>query len=216
METDDLILKLSAASAATPINPSPINPTRMAAMMAAAIVVPLVIFLGLCGVRPNLALAWTNPVVPFKTFLPLVICIVSGALVLRLARPEAAPGRIPLLYAVPGGIAVALWIGSFVLRAPEARFAEVSPAALAECLGIIPLLSVVPTIAALRVLRQGASTSPGLSAVLAGLMAASGAATGYSLFCTRDNPLFFVTWYGVAILIVTLIALRFGRNTLSW
>lgn len=211
MDTDDLILNLSTSYAGTPIHPA-----RMGALMAVAIIVPLGLFLGLCGVRPDLALAWTNPVVPFKTFLPLVVCLVSGALVLRLARPEEAPGRIILLYTLPGGIALALWIGSFALRAPAARFAEVSLPALAECLGIIPLLSIIPTIAALRVLRQGASTAPALSALLAGLMAASGAATGYSLFCTRDNPLFFVTWYGLAILIVTLIALRFGRRSLGW
>ncbi len=211
MQTDDLIARLSASPAATPINPA-----QMTVLMAAAILIPLALFLGLFGTRHDLALAWTNPVVPFKTFLPLVVCLVSAALVLRLARPEAASGRMPLLYILPGGIALALWIGSFILRAPEARFAEVNPISLAECVGIILCLSIIPTIAALRVLRQGASTSPALSALLAGLMAASGAATGYSLFCTRDNPLFFVTWYGVAILFVTLMARHFGRRTLSW
>jgi hypothetical protein len=120
------------------------------------------------------------------------------------------------LFALPGGIAVILWVGTFFVLAPEARFAEVSPRTLAECLGLIPLLSIVPTLAALRILRQGASTAPALSAFLAGLTAASGAATGYSLHCPRDNPLFFITWYSVAILIVTLFALRFGRRGLSW
>ena len=169
MDTDDLIARLSASPAVMQINLA-----RMATMMAAAVVIPLVIFLAVCGLRPDLALAWTNPAVPFKTFLPLVVCIVSVALVLRLARPEAASGWLPWLYAVPGGVALTLWIGSFVLRAPEARFAEVSPVALAECLGIIPLLSIIPTVVALRILRQGASTSPSLSAFLAGLSAASG------------------------------------------
>lgn len=211
METDDLIARLSTSPTTTPINLA-----LMAVLMAAAILIPLVLFLGLFGMRHDLALAWTNPVVPFKTFLPLAVCLVSGALVLRLVRPEAAPGRLPLLYVLPGGIALALWIGSFILRPPEARFAEVGAISLVECLGIIVALSIIPTIAALRVLRQGASTSPALSALLAGLMAASGAATGYSLFCTRDNPLFFVTWYGAAILFVTLMARHFGRRTLGW
>lgn len=211
MKTDDLIARLSAAPATPPINPS-----RMAALIGTAIVVPLVIFLGTVGLRPQIGMAWANPVVPFKTFLPLGICLLSGALLLRLARPETVLGRIPLLYLVPGGIAAALWIGAFLLRAPDARFAEVRLLTVAECLGIIPVLSIIPTIAALRVLRQGASTSPALSAMLAGLAAASGAATGYSLFCTQDNPLFFVTWYGVAILTVTVIATRFGRRMLSW
>jgi hypothetical protein len=211
MDTDALIARLSTAPAGAPMNPA-----WMAAIIALAIAIPLLAFYGIIGMRPDLALAWANPMVPFKTFLPLVVCLLSGTLVLRLARPEATPGMLPWIYAVPAGIALTLWIGTFGAVAPEARFAEVSPRSLAECLGIIPLLSILPTLAALRILRQGASTAPALSAFLAGLTAASGAAAGYSLHCPRDNPLFFITWYGVAILIVTLIALRFGRRTLTW
>ena len=211
MKTDDLITQLSA----TPATPA-LNQGRLAGLMLLSILVPLALFLGIKGVRHDLAIAWTNPVVPFKTFLPLAMCLLSVTLSLRLSRPEATASRLPLWYIAPGGVALVLWIGTFILRAPEARFAEVGPEELAECLGIIPMLAIVPTLASLRLLREGASTSPGLSAMLAGLTSASGAATGYSLFCTRDNPLFFVTWYGVAILIVTLAALRFGRRTLTW
>ncbi len=211
MKTDDLIARLSAEPAAPAL-----DQVRLSGLILLSIAVPVALFLGVKGVRPDLALAWANPVVPFKTFLPLVVCLLSASLALRLSRPEATLGRLPLAFILPGGIALALWIGTFLLRAPEARFAEVGPEELAECLGIIPLLSIVPTIASLRLLRRGASTSPGVSAMLAGLTSASGAAAGYSLFCTRDNPLFFVTWYGVAILIVTLIATRFGKKALSW
>lgn len=211
MNTEDLIAQLSAA----PPRP-PMNQTRMAAMIGVSIAVPLAIFLILAGVRPNIGLAWTNPVVPVKTFLPLGISLLSGALLLRLARPEARPGRLPLLFALPGAIVLAMWLGTFLMRSPETRFAEVHLGSLAECLGIIPALSILPTITALRTLAQGASTTPRLSAMLAGLTAASGAAAGYSLFCTRDNPLFFLTWYGVAILFVTLIATHFGKRVLSW
>ena len=211
MITDDLITRLSA----DPPKPA-LRTDRMALAIVAAIVVPVALFLGVLGTRPGLVLAWTNPVVPFKTFLPLFTCALSATLLLRLARPDARAGIAPLGYVVPLGVALALWVGAFFLRAPAERFAEVGMKSLAECLGGILVLSIIPTVVTLRTLAQGASTHPSLSAALAGLTSATGAATGYSLFCTRDNPLFFVTWYGAAILIVTLIAAWGGRRSLSW
>ena len=211
MNTSDLIARLSIAPPAPPLRPA-----LLALAMVAAIVIPALVFLGVLGLRPDLARAWSNPVVPFKTILPLLICGLSMSLLLRLSRPEARLGLIPFAYIVPVVAALALLIGAFVLRAPTDRFAEVGMASLGECLGGVLSLSLVPTLVALRVLRQGASTHPGLSAFLTGLTAASGATAGYSLFCTRDNPLFFVTWYGVAMLIVTLLSALVGRRMLRW
>ena len=211
MNTNDLIARLSAVPAAPRLRPA-----MLALAIAAAIVGPALVFYSVLGMRPDLSLAWRNPVVPFKTILPLLTCGLSLTLLLRLSRPEARPGLIPLGYILPIAAALALWVGAFMLRAPADRFAEVGMASLGECLGGVLALSVVPTLVTLRVLRQGASTYPGLSAFLSGLTAASGAAAGYSLFCTRDNPLFFVTWYGFSILIVTGLAAWFGKRMLSW
>lgn len=211
MTTDALIAGLATEPA-----PPPLRPGRLALLVLVAIAVPAALFLGLVGHRPGLVAAWTNPVVPFKTLLPLFTCALALTLALRMTHPEARTGALTLGFALPAGVALALWIGAFVARPPAMRFAEVGLVSLAECLGLIMLLSVVPAVAALRLLRQGASTSPTLSAALAGLAAASGAATGYSLFCTRDNPLFFVTWYGAAIAIVTLITTCAGRRLLRW
>jgi hypothetical protein len=209
--TNDLIARLSIAPPAPPLRPA-----LLALAMVAAIVIPALVFLGVLGLRPDLARAWSNPVVPFKTILPLLTCGLSMSLLLRLSRPEARLGLLPWFYAVPAAAAVALWLGAFILRAPSDRFAEVGTASLAECFGGVLCLSIVPTLVALRALRQGASTQPALSAALTGLTAASGATAGYSLFCTRDNPLFFVTWYGLAILIVTGLAAWFGKRMLVW
>ncbi|MBI1171011.1 DUF1109 family protein [bacterium] len=211
MKTDDLIARLAVEPP-----PQPLRPAVMALTIATAIVVPTVVYLCVLGMRPDLSPAWSNPVVPFKTVLPLLICGLSLTLLLRLARPEARPGLLPIGYIVPVASAVALWVGAYILRAPADRFAEVGMGSVAECMGGVLSLSAVPSLVALRALRRGASTQPGLSATLAGLTASSGAAAGYSLFCTRDNPLFFVTWYGIAILVVTLLTARYGKRMLSW
>lgn len=211
MKTDDLIARL-----ATEAPPAPLRDGRLALWIGLSIAAAVVVFLTLLGTRPNLGLAWENPVVPVKTFLPLALCLLSGALLLHMARPEARIGRLLWLYAIPGGIALVMWVTTFLMRPPAERFAELGMFSLSECLGLIPLISIVPTILVLRLMRQGASASPRLSATLAGLTAASGSAAGYSFFCTRDNPLFFLTWYGVAILVVTLAATWFGRRILAW
>jgi hypothetical protein len=211
MKTDDLISRL-----ATQTPPKPLHDGRMALLIGLSIAGAVAVFLALFGTRRDLGLAWENPVVPIKTFLPLVLCLLSGTLLLQLTRPEARVGRLLWLYAVPGVFVVAMWITTFIMRAPADRFAEVGVLSLAECLGLIPLIAVVPTIAVLRILRQGASAAPRLSAALAGLTAASGSAAGYSLFCIRDNPLFFLTWYGLAILLVTIAATHFGKRILAW
>ncbi|MGV8985633.1 MAG: NrsF family protein [Cypionkella sp.] len=211
MNTDELILRLAAQPPALPLRPALIGLT-----IAMALVGPLLVFLGVLGLRPDLISAWGNPMVPFKTILPLLICGLSITLLLRLSRPEARLGLLPLGYIVPVLAAAVLWVGAYILRTPVERFSEVGMGSVAECMGGVLSLATLPTIVALRSLRKGASSNPTLSAALAGLTAASGAAAGYSLFCTRDNPLFFVTWYGLGILIVTLVAARYGSRMLRW
>ena len=176
MITDDLITRLSAE----PPKPA-MRPDLMALSIGMAIVAPVALFLGVLGLRHDLALAWANPVVPFKTFLPLVTCALSAILLLRLTRPEARAGRAPLGYLLPLGVALALWIGAFLLRAPAERFAEVGVESLAECVGFILLLSIVPTVVTLRTMAKGASIHPRISAALAGLTSATGAATATRL-----------------------------------
>ena len=151
-----------------------------------------------------------------KTLLPLLTCILSLLTLLRLVRPGMKAGAIGWSLLLPAGAAVALWLGAFALRAPAERFADVGPASVGECLGAILMLSVIPVAAITRILRQGAATKPSLSGALVGLTAVAGVATGYSLFCTQDNPLFFISWYGLAILVVTLASAIIGRRSLRW
>lgn len=209
--TDDLIRHL-----ATEPPPPPFSPRRLALRMVLSIVAPVALFLLVLGHRADLAVAWSNPVVPFKTILPLGASAVSLLLLVRLARPGARAGAAPWFLAGLGVVAAVLWIGTFVLRAAPERFAEVGIASVAECLGSILLLSVLPSVVILRAMRQGAATRPRLAGALAGLAAATGATAGYSLFCTRDNPLFFISWYGAAILLVTLGCAALGARMLRW
>jgi hypothetical protein len=84
------------------------------------------------------------------------------------------------------------------------------------CLANILLLSVIPFVAVLFALREGAPSSPSLAGAAAGLLAGALAATAYVMHCTEDSPLFVAVWYTLAIGLLTLVGLPFGRYMLRW
>ncbi len=61
-----------------------------------------------------------------------------------------------------------------------------------------------------------ASSSPGLAGAVAGLAASGIAATFYAANCTDDSALFVITWYPIAILIVTTAGYLIGSKLLRW
>ncbi len=84
------------------------------------------------------------------------------------------------------------------------------------CLTMIPLLSILPVTAILLTLRQGATTAPRLASAVAGLAGSGAAAAIYATHCIEDSPLFYVTWYGLAILGVTAVSAAIGSRLLRW
>lgn len=211
MNTDELIAQMAGAPP-----PAPLNRTRMGALFLASVVVPAGLFLSVAGTRAGLMTALENPVVALKTILPAAAFALSLTALVRLTRPEAEV-RAPLrLLALPALVALGLLLLAVVTLPPSRWLAEYSPFYIVECAGSILALSIAPTLVAARIFSRGASPAPGLSAALAGLASASGAATGYSLFCTQDNPFFFVFWYGLAIATVTCAAALFARRRFAW
>lgn len=211
MKTDDLIAALAAEAA-----PQPLWLPGLALRIIGITALACGVFLLVLSPRGDLAAALMQPAVLMKTVLPALLCILALRLAVRQARPQLRPRAGMAVLAVPAALAAVLWLVTFASRSPDLRFADVSPAALAECLGLIVLISALPATMALRLLQRGAPTAPGLAGALAGLAVSAGAATGYSLFCVQDNPLFFVTWYGAAIGIVTLACGLAGARLLRW
>jgi hypothetical protein len=75
----------------------------------------------------------------------------------------------------------------------------------------LPLLA-----ATLWALRRGASTRPALSGALAGLLSGGAAATVYAVHCPEDSPLFYASWYVLAILGATALGALLGARLLRW
>ena len=70
--------------------------------------------------------------------------------------------------------------------------------------------------AQLAMLRSAAPASPALAGAAAGLLAAASGAALYAFHCFDDSPLFVVTWYTLAALVVMAIGALAGRRLLRW
>ena len=208
MRTDDLIRAMAA------------DTVRPDAVLGRLIGLPLALMLSFAGLwlwlgpRADLWLALQDPVSAMRIVLTLALGGLALWAVLRLARPGARVVMWPL--AVVAGVAAALWGAAYVSVPAEALGMAIQGKTMLGCLTAIPLLAVLPTGVMVYALRAGAPTRPALAGAVAGLAGGGLAAAIYALHCTEDSPLFFVTWYGTAVLGVAAISALIGGRVLRW
>lgn len=210
MKTDDLIRILASdAKAEPPVWQGLLPGLPLALLLAFGAVVS---FLGL---RADLDAALRDPVSSMRFVLGLALGLAGLWAALLASRPVARrSGLLPLcLIAAVAGL---LWLREWMNTPQEARAMAVQGKTMVSCLVSIPVLSILPVSAILVALRRGASVTPLASGAYAGLAGGGFAAALYAFHCTEDSPLFFVTWYGVAILIVTFATAALSRLALRW
>ncbi|MFN3846375.1 MAG: NrsF family protein [Paracoccaceae bacterium] len=208
MKTEDLIRAMAADAILPP------------AALDRVLWLPLALglsFLGLwatLGLRDGLGTALQDPLSLMRIVLSASLGGMALAAVLRLARPGAVVWLWPL--AGVALVAAGLWIWSYG-QVPEGgqRMAIVGKT-MVGCLTAIPLLSILPVAAVLSVLQRGAPTRPMVAGAVAGLAGGGFAAAIYALHCTEDSPLFYVTWYGTAILAVSAVSALIAARLLRW
>lgn len=207
--TDALIAQLAAAPA-----PKPLRQGLFLLAMGVTLGAGVAMYLWSMGMRPDVIRALVTPVTLAKTALPLMLMAVALAASLRLARPGARAVVWPL--AVPAACAAAL----LALAVPDVAAGQVLPAVLGQtavkCLTSILTLAALPLVSGVALLRRGASTRPALSGAWLGMAAGAGAAAGYALSCGEDSPLFYLTWYGLAIAGATAAGAVIGARWLRW
>ena len=189
---------------------------RMAVAVAVGSLIAAAIFFSAIGFRQDISVAVTTTRFLFKFAVTLPLAATASALLLRLGRPGAALGY--------GGLALVFSPALLVLAA----FAELAavprsvwiPSLMGSnarlCLTLIPILAMGPLACFLFVLRQGASTNPGVAGTIAGIAASGIAATFYAANCTDDSPLFVVIWYPLATGIVAVAGFLGGWRFLRW
>jgi hypothetical protein len=211
MKTDDLIRALAAD---TVRQPSP-RTTLMLGMVPSLAIAVLAVWLTL-GFRADLWTAMVTPVSVVRIVLTGLLGIAATRIALLLARPEAGQtARLwPLVTVAVAALALLLW--AFVTTPQDARQMATVGKTMTTCLVAIPLLSVLPVTALHYALRQGATTAPARAGFVAGLAGSGLSAAIYALHCTEDSPLFYVTWYGLAIMGVALASTVIGARSLRW
>jgi hypothetical protein len=211
MKTDELIRALAADTTQA----RPLWETLLAGLVPALLLGALALWL-VMGFRMDLVAALETPVSLMRMVLSGAIALFSLAMVLRLAHPQGVALVRFWPVAAVMLVAAGLWIWAWLQTPAGGHAMAIRGKTMWFCLTTIPLLSILPVAAIFAMLRQGAPTRPRFAGAVAGLAGGGLAATVYALHCTEDNPLFFVTWYGLAILIVTLISSQLGARLLRW
>lgn len=211
MTTDDFIRTLAADT----LRPRALWATLMLWMVPSLGIAVLAVWLML-GFRADLGTALLTPVSGARIVLTGVLGIAGIRLALVLARPDG--GRSARLWplAAVGVAALGLVLWAYVTTPAEARLMTLFGKTAVSCVVTISLLSVLPVAALHHMLRQGATTAPARAGFVAGLAGSSLSAAIFALHCTEDSPLFYVTWYGLAIIGVTLVSTLIGTRRLHW
>ncbi len=213
MKTEELIALLARHPEAM-ARPRPLLEWTLALSVAVASAFALMLLL--LGPRADLQSVMAQPMFWQKLGI-LGLFAASGLL---WAHRAGIPGR-------EGGWQAGLrWAGPLwavaatlvtVLSAPAGARAELfwSPSVF-WCLGMIPVLSVVPAIALIVLLQRAAPAEPARAARAAGMAAAGVGAVAYAFHCPTDQPGYLLLVYGAAIASTTLITQFVGQRLLRW
>jgi hypothetical protein len=188
----------------------------LAGAVAGGIIIAAIVFLAGIGFRPDISDALTSSRFLFKFVVTVALAVTAIWVTLSVGRPGGSLAHRGLALALaPALLACAAVVELLVL--PESQWMPSLVGHNARfCLTLIPLLSIGPLACLLAALREGAPTNPGLAGAVAGLAASGIAATFYAANCTDDSALFVITWYPIAILIVTTAGYLVGRKLLRW
>ena len=209
MSTENLIRLLAADAPAR----RPVAGLTLATLIP-ALALGAALLIATLGLREDLAQSFTVPVSVLRFALTAAAGLIGLRLALTLARPEGQARLWPL--AAVGAMALGALLWAFVATPPDGRQMAVVGKTMVTCLVTIPLLSILPVTAILAGLRRGATTAPARAGFAAGIAGSGLSAMIYALHCTEDSPLFYVTWYGLAMAGVTLAATLIGSRLLRW
>lgn len=212
MRTDDLIEALAKDGADAAPKP---RFALFCAMLGGALIAGL-LFATTLGYRPDIAAAAETYRFLFKFVFTLTLAATAIWLVFGVIRPEAVPGSRLLALAVAPVLLILAVIAELMVMPSSTWLPRLIGTNWWFCLTVIPLLSIAPLAAFLAALKRAAPANPGLAGALAGLSAGAIAATLYASHCTDDSPLFVMTWYSLAIAIVTAAGYFAGRRWLAW
>jgi hypothetical protein len=211
MKTEQLLAALVADRTA---GARSLTRTLSLALLAGG-VISLGLFLATLGPRKDLAPALETWRFDLKLVLVVLALTLAFVLCRALSRPVPVPhpGRYLLPLAALAAAAIAIELAVVPMDAWRTRLVGSNSLI---CLTAVPVFSLAPLAVLLAMLRSAAPASPVLAGAAAGLLAAASGATLYAFHCFDDSPLFVVTWYTLAALLVVAIGALAGHRLLRW
>jgi hypothetical protein len=184
---------------------------------AAGFLLASAIYLAVLGPRPDAVSSLSLWRFDLKFVYTALLATLAGRICFSTASPGQSAGRPEIALALMAPAVILLGVCFELVALPkELVLVRAIGSNSVKCLTWIPILSLAPLAIILLALRQGAPPSPAITGAAAGLLAASFAATLYAANCTDDSPLFVVSWYTPAILIVVLSGTLIGSRALRW
>jgi hypothetical protein len=213
MRTDDLISRLSET-----IEPVPalLVPRLLVLGLGAGAVLSAIVMMASIGLRHDLLHAMGGGAFWMKFVYTFAVAALSLKLVEQLARPDAQPGRLAWLPALPFLAILTLALLQFMPADTAERHALIMGGSARVCSILIATLALPLFIGLFWALRRLAPTRLTEAGAAAGLLAGSAAATIYAFHCPESTPTFIAIWYTVGILLPALVGAALGRWLLRW
>jgi hypothetical protein len=211
MKTDQLIEILS--SNVEPVKPGHLRKALVLALVAGG-VGAFGIMLGTVGFRPN--------GLPRLEFLSLRLVFtfsliaIGSTFLARLASPGQRSGKLVALTVLPFLVIVVTGAIAVGFASPMVWGRMLFGMNWMTCLLCIPGFAVLPFIALVWFLRNGAPTNLRLTGAIAGLLAGALGATAYAFHCPDDSVPFIAFWYASMVGFCALIGALVGPRLLRW
>lgn len=211
MKTEDLIRGLAADATATRgLGPG------FAWALAAGLAGAAALFPAMLAPRAGMPALLAEPRILLKFAVTLSLAGAAAATALRLVRPGAPVAGLARLLALPAAL-LALGVAAELATSPRATWiAGLVGRNAVYCMTLVPVMAAPVLGAVLLALRHGAPSDPARAGAAAGLVAGGLGAALYAFHCVDDSPLFLLTWYGIAIGVVTAAGALIGRRVLAW
>lgn len=211
VKTEDLI-SLMAQDTRRPVNLT----LALSGAVASGALLAAAVFFSTLGFRHDIGQAIETIRFLFKFVVTLSLFATAVSLAGTMLRPGSNTGVRRWLLLIAPLLLVAATIVELFVTPSDLWLEKLIGHNALHCLTIIPALSLLPGFFLFLAMRQGAPENPGLAGALAGLVSVGIAATLYAMNCFDDSPLFVVTWYPLATLIVVTISYFAGRRLLRW
>lgn len=168
------------------------------------------------GPRSDLVVALLT--LPFWMKWGFALAVTAGALTLcvRLARPEGAPGVLPILLAVPFVVLGVVALIELATVPTAERLDLWLGKSASHCPWNIAALAVPIFVGVFWAMRRLAPTRLRFAGFSAGCLAGATSAFIYAVHCNESAASFVATWYTAGILLPAAIGYVIGPRVLRW